>query len=211
MKVLLVGAGVIGTVYGAHFAADGHAVSVVVNGKRTAKVATRGLVVLDALDGDQFSSPVTVACHASRGHKTSSLWPFVVISCRRRSQSSGHSKVSHCCCSLETIRTATLESATRALVTCHWGFQASAERWPTGSLDTSGSDRNRLPLRLPATSVSPGSRQRCGAASFRFSACRRTSQYLGRQESADLKAPSRCACRSSAGHPDKDSGTVWLY
>jgi len=39
MKMLIVGAGVIGTVYGAHIAAAGNQVSVLSHGRRTAEVA----------------------------------------------------------------------------------------------------------------------------------------------------------------------------
>ena len=39
MKVLIVGAGVIGTVYGAHLAAAGNKVSVLSHGRRTDEVA----------------------------------------------------------------------------------------------------------------------------------------------------------------------------
>lgn len=47
MKVLIVGAGVIGTVYGAHLGAAGHQVSVAAHGPRTATVARDGLLAHD--------------------------------------------------------------------------------------------------------------------------------------------------------------------
>jgi ketopantoate reductase len=43
MKVLVVGAGVVGTVYGAHLAAAGNTVSVLRHGPSTAEVTAGGL------------------------------------------------------------------------------------------------------------------------------------------------------------------------
>ena len=43
MKVLIIGAGVIGTVYGAHLGAAGHTVDVLSHPPRTADIAIRGL------------------------------------------------------------------------------------------------------------------------------------------------------------------------
>ena len=51
MKVLVVGAGVIGTVYGAHLAAAGNTVSVLTHGPRTDEVAAGGLCARDVLGG----------------------------------------------------------------------------------------------------------------------------------------------------------------
>ena len=51
MKVLIVGAGVVGTVYGAHVAAAGHQVSVLSHGPRTSEVATGGMCARDVLGG----------------------------------------------------------------------------------------------------------------------------------------------------------------
>ena len=60
MKLLLVGAGVIGTVYGAHLAAGGVTVSVLDHGRRTREVARDGLVALDVLDGQRVQFPANV-------------------------------------------------------------------------------------------------------------------------------------------------------
>jgi 2-dehydropantoate 2-reductase len=60
VKLLLVGAGVIGTVYGAHLAAGGVNVSVLDHGRRTAAVVRHGLVALDVLGGRRVQSPVHV-------------------------------------------------------------------------------------------------------------------------------------------------------
>jgi 2-dehydropantoate 2-reductase len=51
MKMLIVGAGVIGTVYGAHLAAAGNHVSVLSHGRRTDDVAAGGLCARDVLGG----------------------------------------------------------------------------------------------------------------------------------------------------------------
>ena len=51
LKVLIVGAGVIGTVYGAHLAAAGNQVSVLSHGRRTDEVAAGGLCAHDVLGG----------------------------------------------------------------------------------------------------------------------------------------------------------------
>lgn len=53
MRILIVGAGVIGTVYGAHLAAAGHAVSVLSHPPRTTRLATGGLLAVDALSGSR--------------------------------------------------------------------------------------------------------------------------------------------------------------
>jgi 2-dehydropantoate 2-reductase len=51
MKMLIVGAGVIGTVYGAHLAAAGNQVSVLSHGRRTDEVAAEGLRARDVTGG----------------------------------------------------------------------------------------------------------------------------------------------------------------
>jgi len=60
MNILLVGAGVIGTVYGANLAAAGDTVSVLAHGSRTVEVATRGLRARDVADGHVVSAAVQV-------------------------------------------------------------------------------------------------------------------------------------------------------
>jgi 2-dehydropantoate 2-reductase len=60
MKVLVVGAGVIGTVYGAHLAADGHQVSVLAHGLRTVEVAREGLAATDLVTGARTRARVRV-------------------------------------------------------------------------------------------------------------------------------------------------------
>lgn len=61
MKVLIVGAGVIGTVFGAHLAASGLTVSVLRHGRRTDEIGESGLVAVDVLDGDRVAARVKVA------------------------------------------------------------------------------------------------------------------------------------------------------
>jgi 2-dehydropantoate 2-reductase len=60
MKVLLIGAGVIGTVYGVHLAADGHQVSVLAHGARTGEVARDGLAATDLATGTRTTARVQV-------------------------------------------------------------------------------------------------------------------------------------------------------
>jgi 2-dehydropantoate 2-reductase len=64
MKILLVGAGVVGTVYGANLAAAGDTVSVLAHGARTADVAKRGLNARDVADGRTVSASVQVVSEA---------------------------------------------------------------------------------------------------------------------------------------------------
>src|ERR1700691_1898962 len=60
MKVLIVGAGVIGTVYGAHLAAAGNAVSVLSHRPGTDEVAGRGLSARDVIDGSRVETGASV-------------------------------------------------------------------------------------------------------------------------------------------------------
>ena len=65
MKVLLVGAGVIGTVYGAHLAVAGNTVSVLSHGPRTSEVAAGGLSARDVLSGGLARAETAVVPDAS--------------------------------------------------------------------------------------------------------------------------------------------------
>jgi 2-dehydropantoate 2-reductase len=60
MKILIVGAGVIGTVYGAQLGAAGHAVSVLAHGARTDEVAHQGLRARDVLTDVVTDVPAAV-------------------------------------------------------------------------------------------------------------------------------------------------------
>lgn len=64
MKVLTVGAGVIGTVYGAHLGAAGHAVDVLSHPPRTGEIARRGLAACDVQDGSRADASVRVVSSA---------------------------------------------------------------------------------------------------------------------------------------------------
>ena len=52
-RVLIIGAGVIGTVYGSHLGVAGHAVSVLCHPPRTDDIAARGLAARDVLTGSR--------------------------------------------------------------------------------------------------------------------------------------------------------------
>ena len=67
MRVLIVGAGVIGTVYGAHLGAAGHLVSVLSHPPRTDEIAARGLAARDVLDGSRTETRVSVVPDAAPG------------------------------------------------------------------------------------------------------------------------------------------------
>ena len=68
MRVLTVGSGVIGTVYGAHLAAGGHAVSVLRHSPRTDHVAAGGMEARDVLGGRELSdSPRLASCASCWG------------------------------------------------------------------------------------------------------------------------------------------------
>ncbi len=75
--MLIVGAGVIGTVYGAHLAAAGHQVSVLGHGPRTGDVAARGMRARDVLDGERVEAGTDVVPDAS-GH-----YDVVLVAVRR--------------------------------------------------------------------------------------------------------------------------------
>jgi len=64
MKVLAVGAGVIGTVYGAHLGAAGHAVDVLSHPPQTDEIAVRGLAARDVLDGSRAGTTARVVSSA---------------------------------------------------------------------------------------------------------------------------------------------------
>jgi 2-dehydropantoate 2-reductase len=65
MRVLIVGAGVIGTVYGAHLAAAGHAVSVLQHGPRTDQVARDGLIARDVAAGRLTAGAAVIVLDAA--------------------------------------------------------------------------------------------------------------------------------------------------
>ena len=60
MKVLIIGAGVIGTVYGAHLGTAGHTVHVLSHPPRTDDIAARGLAARDVLSDSRTGTPARV-------------------------------------------------------------------------------------------------------------------------------------------------------
>ncbi len=64
MHILIVGAGVIGTVYGAHLGAAGHRISVLAHGERTATIAAQGLRVREVTSGSETRAPAQVVTSA---------------------------------------------------------------------------------------------------------------------------------------------------
>jgi 2-dehydropantoate 2-reductase len=60
VNVLIVGAGVIGTVYGAQLGTEGHGISVLAHGDRTDAIAARGLHARDVSSGVETHAPATV-------------------------------------------------------------------------------------------------------------------------------------------------------
>ena len=77
MKVLVVGAGVIGTVYGAHLAAAGSTVWVLSHGPRTDEVAAGGLCARDVLGGGRADAKAAVVPDAS------GMYDIVLVAVRR--------------------------------------------------------------------------------------------------------------------------------
>jgi 2-dehydropantoate 2-reductase len=78
MKILVVGAGVIGTVYGAQLAASGHAVSVLRHGARTDDIAHNGLTARDAATGVEASEVASVISDLSED-----TYDLIVVAVRR--------------------------------------------------------------------------------------------------------------------------------
>jgi 2-dehydropantoate 2-reductase len=65
MDVLIVGAGVIGTVYGAHLGSAGHGISVLAHGDRTNVIAAQGLLARDVSSGVETHAPARVVASAA--------------------------------------------------------------------------------------------------------------------------------------------------
>jgi 2-dehydropantoate 2-reductase len=78
MKVLIIGAGVIGTVYGAHLGAAGHAVSVLAHGARAAEVGRDGLRARGVLADVLTESPAAVVDRAD-----AEAFDLVLVALRR--------------------------------------------------------------------------------------------------------------------------------
>ena len=67
MRILIIGAGVVGTVYGAQLGVAGNAVSVLEHGARTEVIATTGLLARDVSGGTETRSPAEVIPDAGEG------------------------------------------------------------------------------------------------------------------------------------------------
>ena len=80
MKILVVGAEVIGSVSGAHLAAAGNRVCVLRHGSRTDEVAVSGLCARNAYGGRRTDADAAVGSRTPAGSTTSSLWPCGVNS-----------------------------------------------------------------------------------------------------------------------------------
>jgi 2-dehydropantoate 2-reductase len=65
MNVLIVGAGVIGTVYGAHLGSAGHGISVLAHGDRTNVIAAQGVHARDVSSGVETHAPARVVASAA--------------------------------------------------------------------------------------------------------------------------------------------------
>ncbi len=77
MRVLIVGAGVIGTVYGAHLAAAGNAVSVLSHPPRTGEISSGGLAARDVPGGSRTEAEAAVVPDAS------GEYDIVIVAVRR--------------------------------------------------------------------------------------------------------------------------------
>ncbi len=78
MKILVIGAGVIGTVYGAHLAAAGHAVSVLDHGPRTDQIRRAGLRAKDVATATLASAMANVVSDPGVG-----TYDLVIVAVRR--------------------------------------------------------------------------------------------------------------------------------
>ncbi len=87
MRVLIVGAGVIGTVYGAHLAAAGNAVSVLSHPPRTVEIASGGLAARDVPGGTRTEAEAGVVPDAS------GEYDIVIVAVRRDQLTSACAKL----------------------------------------------------------------------------------------------------------------------
>jgi 2-dehydropantoate 2-reductase len=67
MNILMIGVGVIGTVYGAHLGDAGHRISVLAHGERAEAIAARGLHARDVTSGIETQAPATLVTFAGQG------------------------------------------------------------------------------------------------------------------------------------------------
>ena len=69
LRVLVLGAGVIGSVYAGKLLQAGHEVVVLARGHRLSDLQAHGLVLLDAGSGDRIASPVPVVSEVVVGDR----------------------------------------------------------------------------------------------------------------------------------------------
>jgi 2-dehydropantoate 2-reductase len=74
VRILVVGAGVIGSVYGAKLAQVGHDVVLLARGHRLADLQTGGLPLVDAQSGQRLALPAPVVATVPPGTATTSWW-----------------------------------------------------------------------------------------------------------------------------------------
>jgi 2-dehydropantoate 2-reductase len=67
MRILIIGAGVVGTVYGSQLGVAGNAISVLEHGTRTEVIAATGLLARDVSDGTETCAPAEVIPDAGEG------------------------------------------------------------------------------------------------------------------------------------------------
>jgi ketopantoate reductase len=61
MKIQVLGAGVMGSIYAGCLARAGHSVTLLARGERLTQLRRRGLVLDDVTSGESFKAPITIA------------------------------------------------------------------------------------------------------------------------------------------------------
>ena len=69
MRIVVVGAGVIGSVYGDRLARSGHDVVLLARGQRLADLQAHGLLLEDAVSRERTEAPLPVVSELSRGDR----------------------------------------------------------------------------------------------------------------------------------------------
>jgi len=78
MNILIIGAGVIGTVYGAYLVSAGNSVSFYEHGKRTAQIKNSGLIIKDVATGISLREPAKVV-----SDPTTAVYDLVLVAMRQ--------------------------------------------------------------------------------------------------------------------------------
>ena len=90
MRILVVGAGVIGTVYGAHLGAAGHEIAVLARGPRTVTIAREGLNARDLMTNADTRSPAIVLERSDAAR-----FDLVLVAVRRDQLAAAGSRLVH--------------------------------------------------------------------------------------------------------------------